>query len=179
MTRGVAPPPEPSAATTAGVARFGPAVDRWLLVAVVLSGLAMLVAPIAVALDPDADALLVLLVIGMDVLMFALVALLAYPIVYELDLTELRVRAGVTRTKMVLADVVRVEIAFSPVSNTTAAWTMHRIHLTDARGRTVAVGPRDRLAFVAEVLARAPHLVEDTGRGRGRVWVDPARTRRR
>ena len=152
-------------------------VDRWVVGVLAVSLVAMVAVPVAVALDPTArgDAWWVTL---MTVAIWGLVVLLTLPTRYELTLDELRVRSGVLRTSVRWADVVRVELAFSLVSSTTAAWTFRRVSLVTERGRVLEVGPRDRLGFVAEVLARAPHLVAEAGTARGRAWHDPARDRR-
>jgi hypothetical protein len=153
-------------------------VDRWVIGVLAVSALAMVTVPVAVALDPTASGdvwWVALMTIGI----WALVVVLTLPTLYELTLDELRVRSGVLRTSLRWADVVRVELTFSPVSSTTAAWTFQRVSLVTQGGRVLEVGPRDRLGFVAEVLARAPHLVEVAGTARGRAWHDPARDRRR
>jgi hypothetical protein len=153
-------------------------VDRWVIGVLAVSALAMVTVPVAVALDPTASGdfwWVALMTIGI----WALVVVLTLPTRYELTLDELRVRSGMLRTSLRWADVVRVELTFSPVSSTTAAWTFQRVSLVTQGGRVLEVGPRDRLGFVAEVLARAPHLVEVAGTARGRAWHDPARDRRR
>ncbi|MFU8889131.1 MAG: PH domain-containing protein [Trueperaceae bacterium] len=153
-------------------------VDRWLIGVLAISLVAMAAVPIAVALDPTARGdfwWVALMTVGI----WALVVVLTLPTRYELTLDELRVRSGLLRTSLRWADVVRVELTFSPVSSTTAAWTFRRVSLATQRGRVLEVGPRDRLGFVAEVLARVPHLVEEAGAGKARAWHDPARDRRR
>ena len=152
-------------------------IDRWVIGILAVSLLAMVTVPVAVALDPSARGdfwWVALLTVGI----WTLVVVLTLPTRYELTLDELRVRSGVLRTSLRWADVVRVELTFSPVSSTTAAWTFQRVSLATQGGRVLEVGPRDRLGFVAEVLARAPHLVEAAGAARGRAWHDPARDRR-
>jgi hypothetical protein len=153
-------------------------IDRWVIGIVAVSAVAMVAVPVAVALDPGARGdfwWVALMTIGI----LALVVVLTLPTRYELTLDELRVRSGVLRERLRWADVVRVELTFSLVSSTTAAWTFQRVSLVTQRGRVLEVGPRDRLGFVAEVLARAPQLVEVVGSSRGRAWHDPARDRRR
>lgn len=157
--------------------RFGPAVDRWLVVVLVASGVAMVAATVAVALDGGVGVLA--LVVAMNALTAGTVWALAYPIVYEIDLDEVRVRAGVLRHRMALVDLERVALSTSVVSSTTAAWTSRRVRLIGRGGRVLEVGPSDRSGFVAEVLARAPQLVEDVSVGRGRAWHAPNRDRRR
>jgi hypothetical protein len=153
-------------------------VDRWVFGVMSLALLAMLAAPVAVALDPDAGGAFWWVALSTAAIL-ALVPLLTLPTRYELTLDELRVRSGVLRTRLAWADVARVELTFSLVSSTTAAWTFQRVALVTEGGRVVEVGPRDRLGFVAEVLARAPQLVEDPSGGPRRAWHDPARDRRR
>lgn len=152
-------------------------VDRWVLGVLAASLVMMVAAPVAVALDPAArdDTWWVAL---MTAAIWGLVVALTLPTRYELTLDELRVRSGLLRTSLRWADVVRVELGFSLVSSTTAAWTFQRVSLATEGGRLLEVGPRDRLGFVAEVLARAPHLVEDAGAGKARAWHDPTRDRR-
>jgi hypothetical protein len=164
----------PSLATV----RFGPAVDRWVGPVLVLSGLAMAAATVGVALDPGIGWPVVLLVVAMNVLTGGAVVALTYPLVYEVDMDEVRVRAGLLRYRFALADLARVALVTSLVSSSTAAWTMRRVVLVDRGGRSLEVGPADRDEFVAEVVARAPQLVEDRGAGRGRVWHDPGARRR-
>lgn len=152
-------------------------VDRWVFGILTVSVVAMLAAPVAVALDPDAGGAFWWVALS-TVAILALVPLLTLPTRYALTLDELRVRSGVLRTRLAWADVVRVELTFSLVSSTTAAWTFQRVALVTEGGRVLEVGPRDRLGFVAEVLARAPQLVEDASAGSGKAWHDPARDRR-
>jgi hypothetical protein len=158
--------------------RFGPAVDRWVVGVLVFSGLAMLTATVAVALDPGVGAEALLLVVAINLLTGGAVVVLAYPIAYEVDADEVRVRAGVLRYRVALAELTRVALNSSVVSSTTAAWTFRRVQLVDRRGHVLEVGPADRVGFVAEVLARAPQLVEERGAGRGRAWHDPSARRR-
>ena len=137
----------------------------------------MAAVPMAVVFDPSARDdfwWVALLTVGVWVLVVAL----TLPTRYELTLEALRVRSGMLRTSLRWADVVRVELTFSLVSSTTAAWTFQRVSLVTEGGRVLEVGPRDRLGFVAEALARAPQLVEDPRAGKTRAWHDPARDRR-
>lgn len=158
--------------------RFGPAVDRWVVVVLAFAGLAMLMATVAVALDPGVGTEALLLVVAINLFTGGAVVALAYPIAYEVDADEVRVRAGLMRYRVGLADLRRVALNTSVVSSTTAAWTFRRVQLVDREGRVLEVGPADRLGFVAEVLARAPHLVEERGAGRARAWHDPSARRR-
>ena len=161
-----------------GPVRFGPAVDRWVVVVLAFSGLAMVAATVAVALDPGVGVGPLLLVVAIDLLTVGAVFALAYPIAYEVDADEVRVRAGLLRYRVALADLRRVAMTTSLVSSTTAAWTFRRVQLVDGRGHVLDVGPADRIGFVAEVLARAPQLVEESGAGRARAWRDPTARRR-
>ncbi len=153
--------------------RFGPAVDRWVVVVLALAGLAMVVATAAVALDPGVGLTQLVLVVGINVLTGGAVVGLAYPIAYEVDADEVRVRAGLLRHRVALADLARVALTTNLVSSTTAAWTVRRVQLVDRRGGVLEVGPADRVGFVAEVVARAPQLVEERSAGRARAWHDP------
>lgn len=163
---------------TGPVVRWPVQVDRWLVGVLAVSLVMMVAAPVAVFFDPTArdDTWWVAL---MTVAIWGLVVALTLPTRYELTLDELRVRSGLLRTSLRWADVARMELTFSLVSSTTAAWTFQRVSLVTEGGRVLEVGPRDRLGFVAEVLARAPHLVEVADTARGRAWHDPARDRRR
>lgn len=153
--------------------RFGPAVDRWVVVVLAFSGLAMVVATAAIALDPGVGVMQLLFVLAINLLTVGAVVALAYPIAYEVDAVEVRVRAGVLRHRVALADLRRVALTTSLVSSTTAAWTFRRVQLVDRRGRVLEVGPADRVGFVAEVLARAPQLVQERSSNRARAWHDP------
>lgn len=153
-------------------------VDVALVVVVGLAFVGMGIATAAVAADPGArDALPWVLVVNLAIV--ATVLALGVPVRYDLTGEDLRVRSGLLRQAMAWRAVVRVELTFSLVASTTAAWTASRVLLIDERGRVLEVGPADRVGFVAEVLARAPQLVEDPRAGRQRAWHDPARERRR
>jgi hypothetical protein len=147
---------------------------------VILTGslLAMAAAFVAVWSDPvtAGERWVVVAIYGAIVAPFAV---LVVPTRYELTLDDLRVRAGLMRYRVAWADLVRVEVGWSLLSSTTAAMTMRRVRLVTSDGRVLELGPRDRLGFVAEVLARAPQLVPDPAAGRRRAWHDPARERRR
>lgn len=166
-----------SGVADATLVRMGPAVDRWIVAVLVFSAVAMVAAVVGVALDPDVGLGVALATAGGVLGTSGLVWLLAYPIVYEVDLEEVRVRSGVMRFRIPLRDLARVALHQSVLSSTTAAWTSRRLLLTTHAGATYELGPADRLGFLAEVVARAPQLVEDPG-ARGRVWVD-AEARRR
>jgi hypothetical protein len=152
--------------------------DAWAVAIVVAALLGMLASGVAVWLDPGAtEARLPVLV--MNVVVLAGVWALMVPLRYELTMEELRVRAGLTRHAIAWADLVRVEVGWGFVSTTTAGLSLRRVRLVGVRGRVLEVAPRDRVGFVAEILARAPQLVEDPSAGPRRAWHDPARERPR
>ena len=153
-------------------------LDPFLVAILAASLVAMVAALVAVWIEP-ASAGERLAILAFYLGMAALFAVLVVPTRYELTLDELRVRAGLTRYRVRWDELVRVEVGWSLLSSTTAAWTMRRVRLVTRRGRVVEVGPRDRLGFVAEVLARSPQLVPHPNAGRQRAWHDPAHDRRR
>jgi hypothetical protein len=153
-------------------------LDTFLVAIVAASLVAMVAALVAVWIEP-ASAGERLAILAFYLGMAALFAVLVVPTRYELDLDELRVRAGLTRYRARWDELARVEVGWSLLSSTTAAWTMRRVRLVTRGGRVLEVGPRDRLGFVAEVLARSPQLVADPSSGRRRAWHDPAHDRRR
>jgi len=152
--------------------------DAWVVVVVGMALLGMLSSVVSVWLDPGATAARVPALV-MSLVVLAGIRVLMVPLRYELPLDRLRVQAGWTRTTIAWADLVRVEIIWSLVSNTTAGLSLRRVRLVGVRGRALEVAPRDRVGFVAEVLARAPQLVEDASAGPQRAWHDPARERPR
>lgn len=152
--------------------------DPWVVVVVGMALLGMLGSVVSVWLDPGAtEARVPALVMSLVVL--AGIRVLMVPLRYELTLDQLRVRAGLTRYAIAWVDLVRVEVGWSLVSSTTAGLSLRRVRLAVVRGRVLEVAPRDRVGFVAEVLARAPQLVEDASGGSQRAWHDPARERPR
>jgi hypothetical protein len=154
-------------------------LDPAVLAILVVSLLMMVGALVAVGLDPDARSSFGW-VLALTLGTFGLVGALTLPTRYRLTLEALEVQAGLVRYRMAWPDVVRVSLAWSPVSSTTASWSFRRVRLVAADGRTLEVAPRDRIGFVAEVLARAPQLApESTSAGPSRVWVDHPRERRR
>jgi len=164
--------------TDAGALNWPAQHDAWVVLVVGLALLGMLGSVVAVWLDPGAtEARVPALVMSLVVL--AGIRFLMVPLRYELTLDELRVRAGLTRHRIAWADLVRVEVGWSLVSSTTAGLSLQRVRLVGVRGRVLEVAPRDRVGFVAEVLARAPQLVEDASAGKRRAWHDPARERPR
>jgi len=152
--------------------------DAWVVVVVGMALLGMLGSVVSVWLDPGATAARVPALV-MSLVVLAGIRVLMVPLRYELTLDELRVRAGLTRSAIAWSALVRVEVVWSLVSNTTAGLSLRRVRLVGVRGRVLEVAPRDRLGFVAEVLARAPQLVEDASGGPQRAWHDPARERPR
>ena len=108
----------------------------------------------------------VVVVVGM-----ALLGMLGSVVSVWLDpgATEARVPALVM-SLVVLAGirVLMVPLRYEPTLDQLSVW-----------GRVLEVAPRDRVGFVAEVLARAPQLVEDASGGSQRAWHDPARERPR
>jgi hypothetical protein len=140
---------------------------------------AMVLAFVALWVDPDVSVEARLTMLVFYVGLAAVFRVLVIPTRYALTIDEIRVQAGLTRYRLAWADLVRVEAGWSLLSSTTASWTLRRVRLVTERGRTLELGPRDRLGFVAEVLARAPHLVPDPRAGHHRAWHDPLRERRR
>jgi hypothetical protein len=138
---------------------------------------AMVAAFVAVWADPDVGIEGRLTMLAFHLGLVAVFRVLVVPTRYVLTLDELRVQAGLTRYRVAWAELVRVEVGRSLMSSTTAAWTVRRVTLVTERGRALAVGPRDRLGFLAEVLARAPQLVPDPQAGHRRAWHDPLRER--
>jgi hypothetical protein len=140
---------------------------------------AMATAFVAVWIDPDVSHQGRLTMLAFHLGLVALFRVLIVPTLYVLTLDDLGVEAGLTRYRLAWADLVRVEVGWSLTSSTTAAWTVRRVTLVPERGRALAVGPSDRLGFLAEVLARAPQLVPDPRAGHQRAWHDPLRERPR
>jgi hypothetical protein len=175
MTRSASPGPRDDGGVVVWPLELNPFIVGVLTVSLV----AMVVAFVAVWADPATGPRERWTLVAFHSALAALFAGLVVPTRYELDLDGLRVRAGLARYRVAWTDVVRLEVTWSLLSSTTAAWTMRRVRLVTERGRVLEVGPRDRLGFVAEVLARAPQLVVDPGVARGRAWHDPARDRRR
>lgn len=149
-------------------------IDRWVVVLLIVAAAAMLVSAVAPAFDPNASPSDLWISLSATLGVPALVAVFVVPLRYELTLDELRIRAGLFRYRLRLADLVRVQPYDSPLSSPTAPWTMRRVRMVDVRGRRIDVGPKDRTEFLAEVLARAPQLDERREGGRT-IWVDPAR----
>jgi len=166
--------PESDAATL----RWPVGWEPWAVVIVVAALLGMLGSAVAVWLDPGATETRVPVLV-MVLVVFAGMRALMFPLRYELTLEELRVRAGLLRTAIAFADLVRLESTWSLVSTPTAGLTLRRVRLVGLRGRVLEVGPRDPLGFVAEILARAPQLVADPSAGPQRAWHDPLRERPR
>jgi len=152
--------------------------DPWAVAIVAGALLAMLGSAIAVWLDPGAGATRVPVLV-MVVVVFAGIWALMLPLRIEFTMEALRVRAGLLRRSIAFADLVRVESTWSLVSTPTSGLSLQRVRLVDVRGKVLEVGPRDRVGFLAEVLARAPQLVEDPSAGPRRAWRDPARERPR
>jgi len=154
---------------------FAPRIDRWMVAVVGIALTAILVTAVAPLFDPTASGRDLALTVGTSLLVIAVTAALTVPLRYAMTLDALHVQAGLIRHRMPLAEVVRVETYASPLASRTAAWTARRIRITAQGGRTLDVGPDDRTGFMAELLARAPHLQERVVGGR-RLWIDPARS---
>ena len=166
------------ARTEAGMLAWPARWDPWAVAIVAGALLAMLGSAIAVWLDPGAGATRVPVLV-MVVVVFAGIWALMLPLRIEFTMEALRVRAGLLRRSIAFADLVRVESTWSLVSTPTSGLSLQRVRLVDVRGKVLEVGPRDRVGFLAEVLARAPQLVEDPSAGPRRAWRDPARERPR
>jgi hypothetical protein len=146
-------------------------VDAGMVATLMLASIAMLVAPVAIYLDPEARQH-TLWVAMLTLATLALVVAFMVPTRYTITLDALEIRAGILRSRIAWRDVVRLEMSNSWVSSNT--WTFRRVMLVTAAGRLVPVGPQDRLAFCVEVLARAPHLQPDPKLPQ-RGWFDPTR----
>lgn len=171
-------PSRDGAASEATTLTFGPGVDRWLLLLIGLVLLSMVGTFRALWADEGgrwAVGLFLLLALAF----FGLILLLTMPLRYTVDAEALQVRAGVLRYRWALADLVRLETGVGVVASPTAGWTVHRLMLLDAKGRSMELGPADRDGLVAALLARAPQLVAETPSSRAgrKVWRDPKRDR--
>jgi hypothetical protein len=85
-------------------------------------------------------------------------ALAVFPTNYELAPDALKVRSGVIRTSITYQEIRRVHASRSWLS--APALSLDRLDIA-YRGRTTLVSPRDRAAFLRDLLAHAPGLKFD------------------
>lgn len=95
-----------------------------------------------------------LYVIGTGVLVGAIIALLSIPCRYTLGDCILTIRCGLWREDIPLRQIRRVTKSRSVLS--APALSLQRVRITHAEG-TCIISPRDRDAFMAELISRLPH----------------------
>jgi hypothetical protein len=91
--------------------------------------------------------------------------LVALPVHYEITDDRLLVRSGLVRWRIPIAAIVNVEPTQSLLS--APAWSLDRLEVRYWRGgglTRILISPRDKAAFLAELVARDPALVLDGDR---------------
>lgn len=90
-------------------------------------------------------------------LIVALYVGVVWPVVYEVDATDLVVRFGLVRSRIPLAQITKAAPSRNPLAS--PALSLHRIRLDRRGGGFVLVSPADRAGF-AEAIARGAPDVE-------------------
>jgi hypothetical protein len=99
---------------------------------------------------------------GIGLFAFGTVAVtlgISVPVGYAFEEHGIAVRAGVLRLRFAYRDLSRCVRVLSPLSG--PSWSWVRVRLVMTAGGWIEIAPRDREAFVAELLRRAPHVQVD------------------
>lgn len=98
---------------------------------------------------------------GITVLPLAVLALMwmiAYPCEYTFEPKSLVIRSGLLRIRVPLLAITSVSPSRNPLS--APAWSLDRLDVRYGRTRRVLISPREKAEFLAELVRRAPHLVQ-------------------
>jgi Bacterial PH domain len=134
---------------------FPSKIDRWLL--------ALVAVPLAISLGATVSALLahppleaILLIVGIEVLLFGFIAWTFRSTRYEMTGREVIARSGPFRWRIEIAAIESIRPSRNPLSS--PALSLDRMEIRYANGRRLLVSPEDRIGFLEAIVARSSGL---------------------
>jgi hypothetical protein len=136
--------------------RFKSKVDSWLVVVVIVSGMAALAAGAVAFREGTPGSLATLLLIV--VLVVALPISLLAATHYTFEETVLRIRSGPFRWTIPLIEIQGVRPSRSLLSS--PALSTDRLRIEYGKGKYILISPEDKEGFVRELESRRPGLAK-------------------
>jgi len=134
---------------------FPSKVDWWIVALMILPlGISIGVVGSAMRANPPLTA--VFLLVGIEVLVLALIAVTLRSTRYEVTGHEVVVRSPPFRWRIEIERIESIRPSRSPVSS--PALSFDRLEIRYDGDRRILVSPRDREGFLAAVVARSGHL---------------------
>ena len=134
---------------------FPSKIDRWLL--------ALVAVPLAFSVGATVSALLahppveaVLLIVGIEVLLFGFISWTFRSTRYEVTDREVIARSGPFRWRIEIATIESVRPSRNPASS--PAMSLDRLEVRYGHGRTLLVSPADRIDFLDAIVVRSAGL---------------------
>ncbi len=134
---------------------FPSKVDRWILVLMAVP-LAISVVAVGSALASHPPLPAVLLMVGLEVVILALVSRTFKSTRYEVTSREVIARSGPFRWRIEIDGIESIRPSQSVISS--PALSLDRLEIRYAGGKTLLVSPQDREGFLAAVVERSRHL---------------------
>jgi len=131
--------------------------DRWLVVTIWLAAAAAAVGTLALVAAPGPLAVRLPSLL-LDLSAIGLMLWVIEGTRYHLEDDELLIRSGPFRWRMALREIEEIQPSDSLISGPALSTRRLAVHLAGRR-RPLLISPMDRDLFMAEIAARAPHLV--------------------
>ena len=135
---------------------FPSKVDRWLL--------ALIAVPLAISVGATVSALLahppleaVLLIVGIEALLFGFISWTFRSTRYLVSDREVIVRSGPFRWRIEIATIESIRPSRNPISS--PAMSLDRLQIRYGNGRVLLISPEDRIGFLDAMVARSPGLL--------------------
>lgn len=137
---------------------FPSKVDRWLLalIAVPLAFSVVATASAFLAHPPLEAGLVIVLVVGVEGLLFAFICWTFRSTRYEVTDREVIARSGPFRWRIEIATIESIRPSRSPASS--PAMSLDRLEIRYGHGRFLLVSPEDRIRFLDAIVVRAGGL---------------------
>ena len=134
---------------------FPSKVDAWIAALMIVPlGISAVVMGSALRANPPFPA--VVLLVGIEVLVLALIVGTLRSTRYEVTDREVIVRSPPFRWRIEIESIESIRPSRSPASS--PALSLDRLEIRYGGGRTLLVSPKDREGFLAAVVARSRHL---------------------
>jgi Bacterial PH domain len=134
---------------------FPSKIDRWIVALMILPiAISAVVVVSALRANPPLPALVLL--VGIDVLVLALITATVRSTRYEVNDREVIVRSPPFRWRIEIESIESIRPSRSPVSS--PALSLDRLEIRYSGNRRMLISPRDREGFLAVVVTRSRHL---------------------
>jgi len=134
---------------------FPSKIDRWIAVLIIVPfAISAVVVSSALRANPPLPA--VLLMVGVEILVLALIVGMLRSTRYEVTDREVIVRSTPFRWRIEIESIESIRPSRSPASS--PAMSLDRLEIRYSGDRRILISPRDREGFLAAVVARSRHL---------------------